>query len=513
MNSPRTASIKLNNALGSEGKAALFTALIMGLVAHMPALVADIPNHDGLSSVYFSQNMLTSGRWFLGPACAVSSYYSLHWLIGVLALLYLAIAAVFVVKLLDVKSPLFAGLIAGLMVTFPGLASNFAYLFTMDGYMMGLLFAVLAVYMTAKVKRGFIFGACFLALSMGTYQAYLPVAMLLSLYMVLMIFAEKTKFIDKLKKALNYLYMGVIGVALYYGVLKLLLAITGKELDTYQGMNSAVEKVSLLDSIKAIYKDFASFTVFGKVIFTNAFATVAAAVIAIAFAVALIVRAVQEKWLKSVWFYVIGVVTCVAIPLFTNAILLISKDVTYHMIMRYQWVLFGVLALAFIENSFKSFKPNTHAAIEWCMLVTAAVCILSNVISVNVAYSNLEKKYEKTYAYCLRLADRIEQTEGYYQGIPIYMIGVIGDDNFPETDITADVTDHMIGIGGQWLFYRPENFELFYKHYMGITFNFLTPDEANFYDTKEYVDMPSFPGAGSTKVVDGILYVKTENMH
>ena len=93
------------------------------------------------------------------------------------------------------------------------------------------------------------------------------------------------------------------------------------------------------------------------------------------------------------------------------------------------------------------------------------------------------------------------------------MIGVIGDDNFPETDITADVTDHMIGIGGQWLFYRPENFELFYKHYMGITFNFLTPDEANFYDTKEYVDMPSFPGAGSTKVVDGILYVKTENMH
>ena len=65
MNSPRTASIKLNNALGSEGKTALFTALIMGLVAHMPAIVADIPDHDGVSSVYFSQNMLTSGRWFL----------------------------------------------------------------------------------------------------------------------------------------------------------------------------------------------------------------------------------------------------------------------------------------------------------------------------------------------------------------------------------------------------------------------------------------------------------------
>ena len=513
MNSPRSVFVKLNNALGSEGRTAFFATLVMGVVAHMPALVADIPNHDGLDSIYFSQNMLTSGRWFLGPACAVSSYYSIHWLIGVLALLYIALAAVFTVKLLNVKTPLFAGLIAGLMVTFPSLASNFAYLFTMDGYMMGLLFAVLAVYMTAKVKHGFLFGGAFLALSMGIYQAYLPVAMLLSLYMVLMILAEKTKFIDKLKQALNYLYMGVLGVALYYGILKLLLAVTGKELDTYQGMNSAVEQVSIADSIKAVYKNFFSFTLNGKVIFTNAFATVAVVVIAVSLAVALIVRAVREKWLKSVWFYVIIVATCVVVPIFTNVILLISKDVTYHMIMRYQWVLFGVLAVAFIESSLSAVKPRTQAMLEWCVLAAASVCILSNVISVNVAYSNLEKKYERTYAYCLRLADRIEQTEGYYQGIPIYMIGVVGEDNFPVVDITADVTDHMLGIDGNWLIYTPKNYELFYKHYMGITFNFLMPDEANYYDTQEYIDMPSFPGAGSTKVVDGVLYVKTENMH
>ena len=48
---------------------------------------------------------------------------------------------------------------------------------------------------------------------------------------------------------------------------------------------------------------------------------------------------------------------------------------------------------------------------------------------------------------------------------------------------------------------------------MGITFNFLKPSEANYYDTPEYVAMPSFPEVGSTKVVNGVLYVKTENMH
>ena len=123
--------------------------------------------------------------------------------------------------------------------------------------------------------------------------------------------------------------------------------------------------------------------------------------------------------------------------------------------------------------------------IEWCVTVAAAVCIFTNILSVNVGYSNLEKKYERTYAYCLRLADRIEQTEGYYQGIPIYMIGVVGEDNFPVTDITENVTDHMLGIDGNWLIYTPANYEAFYKHYMGITFNFLRPDEANYYDSAE----------------------------
>ena len=48
---------------------------------------------------------------------------------------------------------------------------------------------------------------------------------------------------------------------------------------------------------------------------------------------------------------------------------------------------------------------------------------------------------------------------------------------------------------------------------MGITFNFLSPDEANYYDTDEYIALSSFPLEGCTKVVDGVLYVKTENLH
>ncbi len=56
---------KLNTKLSKAQKTGFVATLIFGLIAHMPALVMDAPNHDGLASVYFDQNMITSGRWFL----------------------------------------------------------------------------------------------------------------------------------------------------------------------------------------------------------------------------------------------------------------------------------------------------------------------------------------------------------------------------------------------------------------------------------------------------------------
>ena len=510
---------KLKSNLTKAQKTGFFATLLIGFLTHMPALVLDAPNHDGLASVYFDQNMITSGRWFLGTACGISSFYSLPWLIGVLSLIYLSVTAVILIKLLNVDRSLVALLISGLLVTFPSLASNFAYVFTMDGYMLGVLFAVLAVYVVGKFKLGFLLGACFLAFSMGTYQAYLPIAILLSVYMVLLLVRTEKTIKEKILGTLNYVYMGAIGAGLYYVILNVMLKVQGKVLDTYQGINSmdGLEKSGLVSSIKVIYKDFATFLVKGNVLFNNKISLIFIVLLALAFVSAIIIDAKKNGFFKKIWFYVILAAVAMLLPVFTNAILLVSKDVTYHLLMRYQWAFIEIIMVSYIYSVLKEtecdIKAGVSGAVSIVLIASILVLCFNNAVTDNIGYSNLQKKYEKTYAYCLRLADRIEQTEGYYTGIPIYMIGVVGDDNFPETDITQNVTDHMIGIYGDWLLYTPENYEYFYKYYMGITFNFLRPSEANYYDSPEYVAMPSFPEAGSTKVVDGVLYVKTENMH
>lgn len=516
MVTPKDLFAKLNRAFGENGKFAFASTFIIGLLTHMSVLTSDIPNHDGLDSMYFNQNMITSGRWFLGTVCGISSFYSIPWLIGLLSLIYIALTAVILIKLLRVESKICGVLIGAMLVTFPSLASNFAYVFTMDGYMIGLLLAVLSVYLVEMGRLGFAFGGIALAFSMGIYQSYLPIAMLLCLYKVVMLCFENREIQGKAKSILKYLYMGVIGVALYYLILQVLLKLEGKVLDTYQGINGMADTgIDILGSVKAMYADFITFSLKGNIVFANPIALAFTILLGVAFIAALIYRLIKGKMYKSVWTYVCGIVVILLIPIFTNVILIISPDVTYHLLMRYQWAFFGIMTLAFVDDTIQKcgYEGKLICLVEWITVISAVVITFSYSISDNIAYSNLEKKYEKTYAYCLRLADRIEQTEGYYQGIPIYMIGVVGDDNFPVTDITGDVTGHMLGISGDYLLYTFKNYELFYKYYMGITFNFIPPSEGNYYDDPEYIAMPSFPGEGSTKVVNGVLFVKTENMH
>lgn len=133
--------------------------------------------------------------------------------------------------------------------------------------------------------------------------------------------------------------------------------------------------------------------------------------------------------------------------------------------------------------------------IRWAALLAAWILVFNYGVSDNIGYSNLEKKYEKTYAYCVRLLDRIEQTPGYYQGIPVAVVGVIGYDEFPTTDITGKVTDGMIGLNGDYLIYKGADYQAFMKNYLGATLNFLDPDTVGeIYMTQEYIDMDTFRG-------------------
>lgn len=518
--------IDIKKHITSQRRAAFIAAVVVGLLVHMVVMVSDWPNHDGLASMYFDQNMITSGRWFLSVACGISSYFTVPWIIGVLGIFYLGITAAVLADITEVKSNMAAAFIGALLVSFPALASTFAYVFTLDGYMLALLFAVLSVAITKKYRFGWIGGIVFLALSLGTYQAYLPFAVMLCLYMVILRETDKGSNKAKFLDCLHYLYMGIGGAALYYVILKILMVVEGKTLDTYQGINgleSGVEKLGILKTIPLMYKDFISFTLKSRILTTNIFCVIAFALLLLVAIIVFMRNAVEKRWFSKPWLYITVIAIVAILPLAANIVMVVSADVNYHLIMRYQWVLFPILLVAFSDkfgdllvfvtasNKRKKMKTVTDLA-SWILVIASTVMILCYGIADNIGYSNLNKKYEKTYAYCVRLVDRIEQTEGYYQGIPIAMIGVVSNDEYPTTDLTQGITDNMIGLSGDYLLYKNLDYEQFIKNYLGASMNFLSGDIiSEVYYSDEYRQMGSFPAADSVKIVDGIMYIKTEN--
>ena len=500
--------------LKKEMKLAFLWALSLGLLIHLPAMLSDIPNHDGLSSMYFDQNMITSGRWFLMVACGASSFFTLPWMIGLLGIFYLSCTAALLVELLEVRNHFAIAFISGLLVAFPALASTFAYVFTLDGYMLALFLAVLAVLLTKKYPRGFLWGAVCLAFSMGIYQAYVSFAILLCVYCIVILFVEESSWKRRLQTIGRYLLMGVGGVVLYYVILQVLLWLQGKQLADYQGisgMSGAAAQTGILDTVVTMYKDFLVFTVKGNVFFNNIFSGMGMIVLVLIALLVTVTLILQRKWWKKPGFFVIIGMLVIGLPIATNMILLISPHVTYHLLMRYQWVLYPILLTAFVSRYGKECKYS--ALLEWGTVLSVFVLVLNYAVTDHIGYSNLQKRYEKTYAYCVRLLDRIEQTEGYYQGIPIAIMGVVGYEEFPTTDITEAVTGNMIGLSGDILLYTAGNYEAFMKNYLGATLNFLDVETVGeiYLNDEEYIAMDSFPGANSVKVVNGILYVKTEN--
>ncbi|MCM1045121.1 MAG: glucosyltransferase domain-containing protein [Candidatus Gastranaerophilales bacterium] len=516
MMTPMQTITMIRRKIKPEWKTAFFSAFLTGLVTHMPILLSDIPNHDGLSSMYFDQNMITSGRWFLTVACGFSSYYTLPWLIGLIGFWWLSCAAVVLTEFLELQDRVVIALVSGLLVTFPALTSTFAYVYTLDGYMMALFLSVLSVLLVQKGRYGFLAGAVCLAFSMGIYQAYLPFAVILCLYAIVMLALESGTVGGKIKKGVKYLYMGAIGAALYYVILQILLRVQGKALADYQGisgMEGNGASVGIKDMLSHMYRDFFSFTCKGNVLFHNLFSLTALLVLAVLTAATLFVLFVQKKWWKNPYFFIIIGLLALGCPVASNLILAISPNVTYHLLMRYQWILYPILMLAFVSRyGGWERKKGAGGLSVWAVCLAAFVMVFCYLVTDNIAYSNLQKRYEKTYAYCVRLLDRIEGAKGYYQGIPIAIVGVVGDDQFPLTDITTDVTSGMVGIGGDQLLYTGSNYQEFMKHYLGATLNFLSPEETrDIYFMEEYIAMESFPGETSVQVIDGILCVKTEN--
>ena len=431
---------KLNTYILPEWKVCFFTALLVGLFAHLYKITNWLPNWDSLVFRYDSQNMISLGRWFLPVVCSLSSFYDLPFLNGIIAIILHAMGAVCICKMLNVEKKITAALIGATIVSFPTVTSVMMYNYVADGYAVSFFLSTLAAFYMTKVRPKYIISAILIALSTGIYQAYITVTiMLILLHLIDEMIYKNTPIASVLKKSVSMLLTGVLGILIYFIILKLILGVFSVELLDYQGINETVSgtSIDLLASLYAIKETFIGcfFDVSEGVnvyIVLNAFVMLFTLLHYIKYTV-------KNKLYKKPVNVLFIVVLSVLLIFGAGALAFVNAGVDYHNLMLMGYSVFYLFFLILYERGTDT--AEKHSCIKcWVILLMSVAIIVNQIVISNVSYHKAQIAYEKSYGVLIRIADRIEQTEGAENCNEIIVIGALENSDAYSVNLTPDIT-------------------------------------------------------------------------
>lgn len=437
---------KLNERILPQWKVCFLSALVIGLLAHLYKITGWLPNWDSLVFRYDPQNMLGLGRWFLPVVCSFSSFYDLPFLNGIISILFHALGAVCICKILKVENKITAALIGALIVSFPTVTSVLMYNYVADGYSIAFFMSTLAaVFMTNK-KPNYIAAALLIALSSGIYQAYLTVTVMLILLHLIdeLVFGnEKIAFLWK--KTAFMLLTGIAGVAMYAIVLKILLGAFSVELLDYQGAKgtASLSNFDILASLYIIKETFVKcfFDISNGINFYVAINAAVVAITAICYAAHIIKNKLYKNPLRIITTILFGaMLVCGA-----GVLAFINPYVDYHNLMRMGYAVFYLFFIIIYERG--ACGKESHNAVKcWTVLLTAVLIIANQVVIANVSYHKAQMAYEKSYGVLIRIVDRIEQTPGAEECESILVIGALDNSEAYGVNLTPDITGITDGL-------------------------------------------------------------------
>ena len=504
---------KLNAKILPEWKACFIAALLVGLFAHLYKITNWLPNWDSLVFRYDEQNMVSMGRWFLPVVCSFSSFYDLPFLNGILAIVFHALGAVVICRMLNIKKKITASLIGAVIVSFPTVTSVMMYNYVADGYSIAFFISCLAALYMTKEKPRYLLSAVLIALSVGIYQAYITVTiMLVLLYLIDEMIFKNASFKVIIKKIVSMLLTGILGVALYGIILKVILGIMSIELIDYQGASStaSLSNFDILASLYVIKETFRKcfFDLSGGL---NVY-VVLNAVVLIFTALYYIISIIKNKVYKNPANLVMVIILGVMLIFGAGALAFVNPSVDYHNLMLMGYAMFYLLFLIIYERGEET--KEKHSVVKcWSVLLIAFIIIANQVVIANVSYHKAQIAYEKSYGVLVRIAGRIEQTPENEKCDKILVVGALDNSDAYSVNLTPDITGITDGyiirkddeIVGQSVLASALN------DYCGKNFKFLSGEEKkNLIQSEEVQAMEVWPSKNCVAVIDDTIVIKLD---
>lgn len=501
--------LKIKSKITSIQKTAFLSSFIFGIAAHLYKMTNWLPNWDSLVFRKDPQHMEPLGRWFLSFASKISSDYELPWINGLLAIIYISLAAAVICETLKVKSRVCALLIGAVTVTFPTVISTFMYCYVADAYALSFLLACTAAYLLTSQKKPCAVVAVFLlALAMGIYQAYVTVTIaLLTASLIIGLTFNGEDAACSLKRALKYTVCGIAAIALYYGIQLAVTSFFNISASDYQGVSDtfSFKKISFFPALGSCFYSFYKFFIS----FKNGFNLYSAVNI-------LYFAAIGTGWLYAILKNVrkaslIVVFFCIiSIPVGCSALYFANSSLDYHTLMKMSYFTAYIYLIILYEKL--SFKNDTLSiATKWVVLLLCAAVVFGNTLTANTAYHKLGISYEKSYGILIKISDRIEKLENFNSAKKILTVGALRNSESYSVDFPPEITGTTDGL----ILRRDDEtvnqsvLASALKDYCDIDLDFISGKAAQELKSSETVkNMPCWPAEGAVASYGNTVIVK-----
>lgn len=497
--------------IGPEAELGFISTFICGLFVHLFVYVNHYPTYSGL--VAFVENgsgFALEGRWFSTLLKNITGVATIPFFLGILSLLFWSLSFAIIVKIFNLQSRTAIILTSAIYISFPTVAAMNCFMYMAHCFAAGTFLACLGVYFISKHnKYTYIVGVLCLILALATYQAVLTVAMVLIFMIVAFDIIDGKKIKEIWIQVWKYTILILFSLGLYYIIFKMYLCWTNVE--SYRDFNISSE--SVLRGIIKCYGGSLWFLGWGSVFSLP----VGRLITILTFASICLILGIliKYKWnkidRKSVRILML-VGLLLLCPLVSNYTFLVNPDEarTYRQFGSYAIIyLVPIILCEYYEEDIKNiisiFKIKNTGIVQYFVAILAIGSVMFFCIVDNIAYMNSHILYEKEYSLVVRVVDRIENTPGYEQGMPVILMFSRDYFSLYEGIYESQLDKYIPGMeqrGGGFLT-TPTGFVYFIQEFIQTKINI----QCESLDEEMLIEMRKWPENGCTQIRDGKLYL------
>ena len=478
-----------------------------------------------------SKSMLATGKWFANIPGVLRQGAYLPWLSGIITVIMLAFSVYMICVVLKVDKGLSVWLIAGLVVTDCNIIM--AHFYTPYDYAFALLCACASAWIWSrndlKIAVRIPVGAAGIMLCLGVYGAYASAATTLVIIALFASLLDGDKPEELFKRGIEYVGTFLLGMGIYYAVLRILLSGSKTQMTPYMGEDKLVngaDSVTMLSSIRAAY-----FTPVKRYlgIYEEEYRLMpqwlAVTIVIVVVIMACIMIRSRYSLKKDMRSYLLILFLALVFPLSAGAIYVMSFGYV-HILMTFTFVLFYVGALK-LSEMFAAMGGNdkrltyVKSILSSIVVIISIFCIYKGVLVANMCYARLDNLHGISDEIALRVLDRIESCEGFEGTEDVVFVGdVTQSDYFTNSRYNEgygdlEILDGIWTVGGEWAntflyeSYLPIRMKENTETNLGIDYYYDNRNGSFDEDQAEIIHyMPDFPADGSVRKMGSNIVVK-----